>query len=89
MGTTEPRYFFINSGCSFTASLNEQKMIPNSPNVSLKVVATDTLSMTASTATPVNRFCSVIEIPNFSKVLINSGSTSSSPLMLFFCLGAE
>ena len=44
-------------------------MIPNSAKVSLKVVATETESITASTATPVRRFCSVREIPSFSKSL--------------------
>ena len=32
--------------------------MPNSPNLSLKVVPMDTESITASTATPLNRFCS-------------------------------
>ena len=36
--TTEPRYFFTKSGCSRTASLNEQKIIPFSNKVSLNVV---------------------------------------------------
>jgi len=57
-GITFPKCFFTNSGCSFTASENEQKIIPNSPNLSLKVVPMDTESITASTATPLNRFCS-------------------------------
>jgi hypothetical protein len=33
---------------------------------SLNVVATDTLSKTASTATPERRFCSASEMPSFS-----------------------
>jgi len=40
-------------------------------------VPIETLSKTASTATLVNRFCSLREIPSFSKVSNNSGSTSS------------
>src|SRR5690349_25039867 len=67
-GTTEPRYLRTNSGCSRTASENEQKMMPNSASLSLKVVATETLSKTASTATPVRRFCSSSVMPSFSKV---------------------
>ena len=51
------------------------KMIPFSASVSLKVVATETESITISTATPVRRFCSSIEIPSFSKVFNSSGST--------------
>ena len=50
-GTTEPRYFFTSSGWFCTASENEQKMMPISASFSLKVVATETLSNTASTAT--------------------------------------
>ena len=45
--------------------LDEQKIIPFSVNVSLKVVATDTESNTASTAIPFNLFCSCKGIPNF------------------------
>lgn len=40
----------------------------------MKVVAIETLSKTASTATFVKRFCSVKEIPNFSNVSKSSGS---------------
>ena len=64
-------------------------MIPYSANSSLKVVATETLSKTTSTATFVNRFCSSSEIPNFSKVFNNSGSTSSRLFNFFFVFGAE
>ena len=69
----------------------EQKIIPFSAKVSLYVVATETESITASTATatPEIRFCSSKEIPNFSKVLLNSGSISSNELSVFFGLGAE
>src|SRR2546428_69590 len=56
-GTTVPRYFRTRSGCSWTASENEQKMIPSSASRSLNVVATETLSRTASTATPARRSC--------------------------------
>ncbi len=52
-----------------------QKIIPFSPNVFLNVVATETESITISTATLDRRFCSSIEMPNFSKVFNNSGST--------------
>ena len=87
-GTTEPRYRSTSSGCSWTASENEQKMIPSSASFSLKVVPTDTLSKTASTATPVRRFCSSSGTPSFSNVRRISGSTSSR-LAATFCLGAE
>ncbi len=48
------RYFFIISGCSLTASEKEQNITPSSFNFSLKVVPRDTLSNTASTATPIH-----------------------------------
>ena len=51
-GTTDPRYPRTSSGWSCTASENEQKMMPSEASRSLNVVATDTLSNTASTATP-------------------------------------
>jgi hypothetical protein len=53
------------------------------------VVATETESNTASTATPDRRFCSSSEMPSFSKVARSSGSTSSSEFSFFFCFGAE
>src|SRR5437879_6547600 len=62
-GTTVPRYFLTRSGCSWTASENEQKMIPSSASRALNVVATETLSRTASTATPARRSCSISGIP--------------------------
>ena len=65
------------------------KMIPFSANVFLKVVATETLSTTISIATPVNFFCSSIEIPSFLKVSKSSGSTSSKLSYLAFLEGAE
>ena len=65
-GTTMPRYFFTSSGCSCTASVNEQKMMPFSANCFLKVVPTDTLSNTASTATPARRSRSFSGMPSFS-----------------------
>ena len=58
-------------------------------NSFLKVVAIETLSKTASTATFVNRFCSVNEIPNLSNVFNNSGSTSSRLFNFFLNFGAE
>ena len=65
-GTTVPRYFFTSSGCFFTASENEQKITPISASLPLNVVATDTLSNTASTATPASSFCSSSGMPSFS-----------------------
>ena len=59
------------------ASLIEQKMMPSSASLSLKEVATDTLSITKSTATPDRRFCSSMEMPSLSMVARSSGSTSS------------
>ena len=64
-------------------------MIPSSPNFSLKEVATETESITKSTATPLSFFCSSIEIPSFSMVFSSSGSTSSKLFNSFFFLGAE
>src|SRR5947199_15050 len=49
-----------------TASEKEQKMIPSSPSFFLKVVATETLSNTASTATPASHFCSSSGMPSLS-----------------------
>ena len=62
----------------------EQKITPFSDNVSLNVVATETESITASTATLDNLFCSSKLIPNFSKVLLSSGSISSKEFNCFF-----
>ena len=53
-GTTDPKYFFTRSGYILTASENEQKITPALARSSLKVVAIETLSNTASTATPAN-----------------------------------
>ena len=50
-GTTEPRYFFTSSGCSRTASEIGMKITPAFSSSFLKVVATETESNTASTAT--------------------------------------
>src|SRR5512140_775293 len=55
VGTTEPRYCSIKCGCVCTASENGQKTTPAAANRSLNVVATETLSNTASTATPARR----------------------------------
>jgi hypothetical protein len=49
--TTEPRYFRTSSGCSRTASEIEQKITPARASSALKVVPSETLSKTASTAT--------------------------------------
>jgi hypothetical protein len=76
-GTTEPTYFFTSSGCFWTASPNEQKTMPSSSSLPLKVVATETESKTASTATPASSSCSRSGMPSFSYVASSSGSTSS------------
>ena len=70
------------------ASEIEQNIIPSFAKVSLNVVATETESITMSTATPESFFCSSTEIPNLSNVFNNSGSTSSR-LFLLFVFGAE
>ena len=64
-------------------------MIPTAASFSRNVVATETLSNTASTATPASSFCSSSGIPSLSKVARTSGSTSSRLLSAFFFLGAE
>ncbi len=70
-------YFRTNSGWSWTASENGQKMMPRSMSLSLKVVATETLSKTASTATPARAARSCSGMPSFSYVSRSLGSTSS------------
>ena len=74
-GTTDPMYFFTNSGCSRTASEIAQKMTPAFASSALKVVPTDTLSNTASTATrrgssepstPARSICSFNGIPSLA-----------------------
>ena len=67
-----------------------QKITPASESFSLNVVATETLSNTASTAMPESIFCSSSGMPSFSYVRSSSGSTSSrlfGPSPFFF--GAE
>ena len=64
-------------------------MIPFSFRVSLKEVATETESITTSTATPANFFCSSTEIPSFLNVSRSSGSTSSRLLYFGLFDGAE
>src|SRR3989337_3265076 len=76
-GTTDPRYCCTSSGWSSTASEKEPKITPISANLPLKVVATETLSKTASMATPASFSCSRKGTPSFSYILSNSGSTSS------------
>jgi hypothetical protein len=56
--------------------------------LALNVVATDTLSNTASVATPAKRFCSSSGMPSLSKVRSSSSSTSSRLPTVFFCFGA-
>ena len=64
--------------------------MPSSASLPLKVVATETLSKTASTATPVKRFCSSSEMPKFFEGLqqfgINFVELSRAPSSV---LGAE
>ena len=55
----------------------EQNIIPFFVSSSLKVVATETESKTASTATPLSFFCSFNGIPSFLYVSSSLGSTSS------------
>ncbi len=72
MGTILPSHFLTSSGNSRIASLIERKMTPASSSSLRKVVATETLSNTASTAilrapsTLASIFCSSIGIPSFS-----------------------
>ena len=56
----------MRAGWFCTASENEQKITPASARRSLNVVATETLSNTASTATPASRARSCSGTPNFS-----------------------
>ena len=65
------------------------KIIPFSPKVFLKVVATDTESTTISIATLFIFFCSSTEMPNFLYIANKSGSTSSSVLLGSITVGAE
>ena len=65
-GTTDPRYSRTRSGWFCTASENEQKMMPSEASRSLNVVATETLSKTASTATPARAARSSRGMPSFS-----------------------
>ena len=64
-------------------------MMPSSASLSLKVVATETLSNTASTATPASIFCSSRGMPSFSYVASSSGSTSSRLSSCGFCFGGR
>src|SRR5215470_9475157 len=50
-GTTEPRYFFTSSGCFWIASEIGMNSTPALASSALNVVATETESNTASTAT--------------------------------------
>ena len=58
-GTTVPKYFLTSSGTK-TASDIGQKITPAFSKSFLNVVAIDTLSKTASTATPDNIFAHVV-----------------------------
>ena len=55
----------------------------------LKVVATETESKTASTATLESRFCSSRGMPSLAKASRSSGSTSSIEASFFRGFGAE
>ena len=83
-GTTEPRYFFTKSGWFCSASEIEQKITPALASSFLKVVATETLSKTASTATrfsvpftPNSTSCSFSGMPSLAKSARISSGTSS------------
>ena len=65
VGITDPKYFLTNSGWFRIASDIGQKIIPCLVNSSLKVVATETESNTASTAIPFNLACSWRGMPSF------------------------
>ena len=65
-------------------------MTPASLSFALNVVATETLSKTASTATPASLARSWSGTPSFSYVSSSFGSTSSRLFgPSFFCFGAE
>ena len=64
-------------------------MMPSSASLAWNVVPTETLSNTASTATPAMRFCSSSGMPSLSNVALISGSTSSRLFSFGFCFGAE
>ena len=76
-------------GTGMVEALTEQKRLTG--------VAVDAVIDSVSVATTFKEklgelgiiFCSVSEIPSFSNVLINSGSTSSRLFVLLFCFGAE
>src|SRR3569833_2549426 len=81
-GTTEPRYCLTRSGYSRMASLIEQKMMPSLLSSSRNVVATETESITASTATlgcssPARISRSLSGTPSFSYISSSAGSTSA------------
>ena len=67
----------------------EQKITPCFSNSALAVVATDTESNTASTATPSMAHISDNGIPNFLYVSIISGGKCSTAFGLFCPPGAE
>ena len=65
-------------------------MMPRSFSLLLKVVATETESNTASTATPARIACSCNGMPSLAYVFRSSGSTSSRLLgPSFLALGDE
>src|SRR5438105_13322187 len=74
-GTTEPTYCCTSSGYSRIASEIAQKITPCFFNSSRNVVATDTQSNTASTATPASRFRSSSAMPTSANVSSSLGST--------------
>src|SRR5947207_2026655 len=62
-GTTEPRYCCTSSGYPRIASEMAQKITPCFLSSSRNVVATETESNTASTATPASRYRSSLRLP--------------------------
>src|SRR3954468_8495668 len=76
-GPPEPRYCSMSAGWFSTASEKEQNTTPALESFSLNVVATETLSNTASTATPASRARSCKGTPSFSYIWSSLGSTSS------------
>ena len=63
-------------------------MMPSFASFSRNVVATETESNTASTATPASSCCSISGMPSLSNVARISGSTSSMLPSDFFSFGA-
>ena len=84
-----PSIFSFSSLTLLIAAFSLFQRAVSSPSFSRNVVATETLSKTASTATPASSICSLSGMPSFSKVLRTSGSTSSMLFSSGFFFGAE